>query len=81
MCALLKRQGFNWIVYDNQNLFYGYDLEDASDHGYDYESDDLPAGCHFEDDGGGDKVVWLQLSLLLLLLRAMHHHIHAASHT
>ena len=80
MLALPKLQGFNWIVYDNQNLFYGYDLEDASDHGYDYESDDLPAGCHFQDDDGGDKVIWLQLPLLRLL-RAMHHHTHAASPT
>ena len=44
------RQGGNWVVYDDYNVFYCYDSGDVSDHGYDYESDDLPAGCHFEDD-------------------------------
>ena len=38
------------MVYDEQNQFHGYDSGDVSIHGYDYESDDLPAGCHFEDD-------------------------------
>ena len=38
------------MVYDEHCQFYGYDPGDVSDHGYDYESDDLPAGCLFEDD-------------------------------
>ena len=38
------------MVYNEQSQFYGYDSGDVSNHGYDYESDDLPTGCHFEDD-------------------------------
>ena len=41
-------------MYDDHDWFSGYDLGDVSNHGYDYESDDLPAGCHFEDDGDND---------------------------
>ena len=42
------------MVHDEQNQFFGYDSGDVSDHGYDYESDDLPAGCHFDDDDDVD---------------------------
>ena len=50
MCSLPPQQGCNWVVYDDQRQFYEYDSGDVSYHGYDYRSDDLPVGCHFEDD-------------------------------